>query len=235
MVDHKSGVFMASRPMTVDARSSLKSYMAAFSALKALAHRNNETVIELMIPDNKGILHDISTWCETTGNELISSEAGDEGEMRCLIQKGEQKRSEKKMVVVVSTAGLESVCYAFDKAIAGAVLGMDVSVCFEGAGVRLLKKGYKCQLSGFWGRLFTGKVEKVMEDEIGWPLPGEAIQILEELGASFYACGPSMIGYEIREEELAVKNIIVAATITWVDLLSKSDVQVFTKAIFEKP
>jgi hypothetical protein len=33
--------------------------------------------------------------------------------------------------------------YPLDKALAGAVLGMDVNVVFEGTGVRLLKRGYR--------------------------------------------------------------------------------------------
>lgn len=155
--------------------------------------------------------------------------------MRCLIENGERKLNNNVMTVVFSTADLEHICFSFDKAIGGAVLGMQVNVVFEGSGVRLLKRGYRASLSGFWGRMFTGIVERVMRKEIGWPLPKEAVGILEELGAKFHVCGPSMVGYGVKEEELVVKNYTMGATITWVDLLARSNVCVFSKAVFEKP
>jgi predicted peroxiredoxin len=78
-------------------------------------------------------------------------------------------------------------------------------------------------------------VEGVMKKEIGWPLPRDAIEILEELGAKFYVCGPSLVGYGVREEELVARDFVTGATLTWVKLLAESDVNVFSKAEFEKP
>lgn len=226
---------MASRPTVVEQRHALKAYQAAYAVIQELSRKDAEAVVELLIKNDKGMLQDIATWCSTTGYRLICSELGEEGEMRCLIQKGEQKINHKIMTVVISTADLEEVAYPFDKAIGGAVLGMTVNVIFEGAGVRLLKRGYRASLSGFWGRMFTTTVENVMKDKIGWPLPQDAITMLEELGANFYVCGPSLVGYGVREEELLIKNHTLGGTITWVDLLARSNVSVFSKAAFEKP
>jgi predicted peroxiredoxin/TusA-related sulfurtransferase len=206
--------------------------------MKELRHRDTEAVVELIMKNDKGILHDIATWCKATGNELISSEPGEEGEVRCLVQKGELtggREKKKSMTVVISTANLEKVAYPFDRALGAAVLGMEVNVIFEGAGVRLLKRGYRSKLTGFWGGCFTGAVENAMKKEIGWPLPGDAIEILEELGAKFYICGPSLERYRVREEELIVRDFVTGATLTWVKLLAESDVNVFSKAEFEKP
>src|SRR6266511_3818401 len=113
------------------------------------------------------------------------------------------------MTVVMSTASLEHAVYPLDKALAGAVLGMDVNMVFEGAGVRLLKRGYRSKLSGLVDGFFTPIMERVMNREIGWPLPQESIGTLEDLGANFYVCGPSMFGYGVREDEL----IVVADTV----------------------
>jgi predicted peroxiredoxin len=234
MVD-KPGAFMASRPTVVEARHAFKGYQAAYAVIQELSHKDSEAVVELVIRNDKRILKDIATWCSTTGYQLICSEPGEENELRCLIQKGEQKRNDKTMTVVISTANLEDVAYPFDKAIGGAVLGMQVNIVFEGAGVRLLKRGYRAPPSGFWGRIFTTVVENVMKDKIGWPLPQDAIAMLEELGANFYVCGPSLVGYGVREEELVAKNHTLGGTITWIDLLAQSSVNVFSKAIFEKP
>jgi predicted peroxiredoxin len=234
MVD-KPGAFMASRPTVVDARHTFKAYQAVYTVIQELSRRDSEAVVELLIKNDKGMLNDIATWCSTTGYQLICSELGKEEEMRCLIQKGEQKVNDKVMTVVISTANLEYLAYPFDKAIGGAVLGMQVNVIFEGAGVRLLQRGYRASLSGFWGKIFTTIVENVMKDKIGWPLPNEAIAMLEDLGANFYVCGPSLVGYGVREEELVVKKHTLGATITWVDLLARSNVSVFSRAVFEKP
>jgi predicted peroxiredoxin/TusA-related sulfurtransferase len=234
MVD-KRGIFMASRPTVVDCRQTFKAYQAAYLVIQELRRKDSEAVVELVIKDDKGMLKDIATWCSKTGYQLICSEPGKEGEMRCLIQKGEEKRNDKTMTLMISTADLEDLAYPFDKALGGAVLGMQVNVVFEGAGVKLLQRGYRASVSGFWGRIFTTVVENVMKDKIGWPLPQDAMAMLEELGANFYICGPSMVGYGVREEELVVKHHTQGGTITWIDLLAGSNVNVFSKAVFEKP
>lgn len=226
---------MASRPTVVDCRQTFKAYQAAYLVIQELRRKDSEAVVELVIKDDKGMLKDIATWCSTTGYQLICSEPGKEGEIRCLVQKGEEKSNDKIMTVMISTSDLENLAYPFDKALGGAVLGMQLNVVFEGAGVRLLKQGYRASLSGFWGRMFTTVVENVMKDKIGWPLPQEAITMLEELGANFYVCRPSMVGYGIREEELVIKHRTLGGTITWIDLLAQSNVNVFSKAVFEKP
>jgi predicted peroxiredoxin len=121
-----------------------------------------------------------------------------------LIRKGEPTRNEQTMTVIMSTASLENAVYPLDKALAGAVLGMNVNMVVEGAAVRLLKRGYRPRFSGLVGGLFTSKAEGVMKDEIGWPRPQESILILEDLGARFFVCGPSMFGYGVHEQDLIV-------------------------------
>ena len=229
---------MASRPTVIDARHTFKSYQAAYKVITQLRSRDPEAVVELLIKNDKGLLKDVATWCSTTGYKFICSEENEEEglqEIRCLIQNGEKKRNPKVMTVMISTAKLEEIVYAIDKALGGAVLGMQVNVVFEGTGVRLLKKGYRANSSGFWSRMFTTSTEKLMKDQIGWPLPPEAITMLEELGAEFYVCGPSMVEYGVREEDLVVKAYTIGAAITWVDLLARSNVNVLSRAVFEKP
>ena len=58
--------------------------------------------------------------------------------------------------------------------------------------------------------------------------------MLEELGAQFYVCGPSLERYGVGEEQLLVKSVTMASVITWVDLMASSDVNVFTKAVFDQ-
>ena len=61
------------------------------------------------------------------------------------------------------------------------------------------------------------------------------IGMLEDLDAHFYVCGPSMAGYGVREEELIVADYTIGATVTWADLLARTDVHVLSKAQFDKP
>jgi predicted peroxiredoxin/TusA-related sulfurtransferase len=219
----------------VDATATWKPYRVAYQAIKALRALETGATLEVISRDDPGLLTDLATWCEATGHQLMASERPAPGQALSLIRRGEPRRSGRSMTVIVSTASLEHVVYPLDKALAAAVLGMDVHVVFEGAGVRLLKRGYRSRLSGLAGKIFTAMVERVMNKEIGWPLPAESIAILADLGARFYVCGPSMFGYGVRPEDLAITDYTVGAVVTWADLLARTDVHVFSKAQFEKP
>jgi predicted peroxiredoxin/TusA-related sulfurtransferase len=220
--------------LLIDARGTWKPYRVAYDIIKALRGRDTGSVVEVIAKDDKGLLNDLGVWCRATGHELLSVQPGEE-ETRVLIRKGEPVRNARAMTVIMSTASLEHAVYPLDKALAGAVLGMDVNVVFEGAAVRLLKRGYRPRLSGLAGGVFTALVERVMKKEIGWPLPRESILILEDLGARFYVCSPSMFGYGVQEPDLIVRTYTLGAVVTWADLLARSEIQVFSKAQFDKP
>lgn len=217
--------------------------------MKELSHRNPESIIELLIPNSKGMLQDICIWCDATGNELISSEVGSEGgsdeDMHVLIQKGvkdasdrearegtEERRRENTMTVMISTADLDFVAAPLDRALSGKILGMEVNMVFEGSGVKVLKNGYRARRSGFLGGLRTSSVEIRLEKE-GAPLPKESIEMLAEMGANFFIDGPSIERYGLRAEELLIERSVVGSTVAWVDLLAKSDVNIFSRAKLE--
>jgi predicted peroxiredoxin/TusA-related sulfurtransferase len=220
--------------LLVDARGTWKPYRVAYEVIKALRPLAIGTVVEVITRDDQGLLNDLGIWCQATGHELLSVQPNQE-EARLLIGKAEPKRSGQVMTVIMSTASLEHAVYPLDKALAAAVLGMEVNMVFEGAGVRLLKRGYRPRLSGLAGGVFTATVERVMKRQIGWPLPAESILILQDLGAHFYLCGPSMFGYGVREQDLIVGEHTMGAVITWADLLARSDIHIFSKAQFDKP
>jgi len=220
--------------LLVDARGTWKPYRVAYEVIKALRGRDTGSVVEVTTKDDAGLLNDLGIWCRATGHELLGVQPG-ERQARVVIRKAAPARNDRTMTVIMSTASLEHAMYPLDKALAGAVLGMAVNVVFEGAGVRLLKRGYRPRLSGLVGGVFTAKVERVMKDEIGWPLPQESILILEDLGARFYVCSPSLVGYGVREQDLIVSKYTLGAVVTWADLLARSDIQIFSKAQFDKP
>lgn len=85
-------MFEATRPPILECRDTLKSYMIAYSLLQALSRMNPESVIEVVFRNEKGLLQDLSAWCEATRNELISSEESQDGkDIRALIQKGSEE------------------------------------------------------------------------------------------------------------------------------------------------
>jgi len=224
----------AQERLLVDARGTWKPYRLAYEVIKALRGWDTGAVVEVITKDDQGLLNDLGLWCRATGHELLGEQPG-QGEARLLIRRGEPVRNDKTMTVTMSTASLEHAILPLEKALAGAVLGMDVNVVFEGAAVRLLKRGYRPRLSGLVGGRFTARVEGVIKKEIGWPLPQESILILEDLGARFYLCSPSMVGYGVREQDLIVGNYTLGAVVTWADLLARSDIQIFSKAQFDQP
>ena len=224
----------AQERLLVDARWTWKPYRVAYEVIKALRGLDTGSAVEVITKDDKGLLNDLGLWCRATGHELPGEQPG-QGEARVLIRKGEPVRNDQTMTVIMSTARLEHAVYPLDKALAGAVLGMDVNMVFEGAAVRLLKRGYRPRLSGLAGGLFTAMVERVMNNEIGWPLPQESILILQDLGARFYVCSPSMFGYGVHERDLIVGQYTMGAVVTWADLLARSDIHIFSKAQFDKP
>lgn len=220
--------------LLLDVRWTWKPYRVAYEVIKAMRGLETGSVVEVIAKDDQGLLNDLRTWCQATGHELLSMQPT-EREARVLIRKGEPVRNDRTMTVIMSTASLERAVYPLDKALAGAVLGMEVNMVFEGAAVRLLKRGYRPRLSGLVGSVFTSKVEGVMKNEIGWPAPQESILILEDLGARFCICSPSMSGYGLREQDLIVGKYTLGAVVTWADLLARSDIHIFSTAQFDKP
>jgi predicted peroxiredoxin/TusA-related sulfurtransferase len=212
-----------------------KPNIVIYEIIKKLKNLDKGEIIEVITKYNKGILKDIITWCEASGQIYLGSQNFYRGLLSSSIQKDDFKKNDHKMTVVISTASLEKVLFPLDKALGGAVLGMEVNVLFEGAGVRLLKKDYRSKLSGLLGRFFTGMVEKALNEKIGQPIPQRSIKILEELGAHFYICGPSMSGYSVHENELIVKEYTIAAVVTWAKLLGNTDIHIFSSAQFERP
>src|SRR3974390_814017 len=143
----QGGIMRTQEQLLVDARWTWKPYRVAYEVIKALRGQETGAVVEVITKDDQGLLNDLAIWCRATGHELVGVQPG-QGDARVLIRKGEPARPDRTMTVIVSTASLEHAVFPLEKALAGAVLGMDVNVVFEGAGVRLLKRGYRPRRPG---------------------------------------------------------------------------------------
>ncbi|PVH69433.1 hypothetical protein DL98DRAFT_522188 [Cadophora sp. DSE1049] len=220
--------FEATRPIFVDARHSTSSPTILALLLQKLSPLNPEDMIELATKNNKGLFRDICLWCERTGNQLVTSEHTSEDEdIHFIMQKGQERSRSKKMVAVMSTANLGAVVGVLEKAVGGCVLGMDVSLFFDGTGVRLLQTGYRARCPGIFGRFRTNKVDMALKRQ-GRLLPKGAIEMLEELGANFFVCGPSLETFGVQEAEISVAKYDVVSGVTLADLLSRGDVNLFS-------
>ena len=60
-----------------------------------------------------------------------------------------------------------------------------------------------------------------MKNEIGWSAPREFILILEDLGACFYVCSPSIFGYGVREQDQIAGKYTLGAVVSWAGLLAR--------------
>ncbi len=247
-------LFEPTRPPLVSCTRLSSSPLAIYELLKAFSNRDPESIVELVIPNDRGMLKDLSVWCHRTGCVLISSEVtdaaglkvrevGEVGELgtdeernesmdvlRCLVQKAldggrrmsmgsraqEPLGKEGRMAVVFSTSNLAHLGHCFDKALSGALLGLEVNLFFEFSGIKLLQRGYKPRVDGWLRRWRTSgsDSEKI----------GRSIEALDDLGATFWVSGK----LEEDGEDWAVKRVERGGSIAMVDLLGRSEVCVFS-------
>jgi hypothetical protein len=249
-------------PKVIDASSSWKSYQAIYKIIKAMEAEKlaDDAKIEFIVKDNAGIIEDIKRYCKVRGHGFYETDTKNDsakggiattaGTRKCGLIKhtraGENELEarnrgrEPTLTAIISTGEIKEVLFPLESGLAAAVLGMDVNVVFDGAGVRWAKRGYgyHSRLAGWkWiSWVVTGKSENaVMKYDMGWTQPDESIKILEDLGAKFWLSGPSMRHYGVDEKEVVLKQWTAAGPVTWVDLLARSDVHVSSRARFERP
>jgi len=210
-------------PIVVDASSFSKSFQVIYQIITAIKTGNvpDDAKIEFVVKDHPEIIEDIKCWCSARGHGFYDIDTKRDSGKDCIVVapgtkryglvkhtrmgedewKARSRGHETSMTAIISTEDLEEVLFPLEKALAAAVLGMDVNVVFEGAGVRFMKRGYQ---------------------------PEEAIKILEELGAKFWICGLSMRSYKVEPEEVGAKKWTAAGPVTWVELLATTNVHVFS-------
>jgi len=210
-------------PIVVDASSFWKSYQAIYKIVTAIKTGNlpDDAKIEFVVKDHAEIIEDIKRWCDAKGHGFYEVDMKRDSEKdvvvtapgtrRCGLVKhtrmGENEWEARRrgrqvsLTAIISTEELEEVLLPLEKALAAAVLGMDVNVVFEGTGVRFMKRGYQ---------------------------PNESIKVLEEMGAKFWICGLSMRNHKIDPKEVGAKAWTAAGPVTWVELLATTNIHVFS-------
>ena len=125
----------------------------AFAAHEALAGVAVGDEVELLVDRFEALMPDLEAWCRATGHEL--SGISQEGEtLRLRIRKGEPRRTDQRVAIVVSSDGLEELLSPLGFALAAALGGAQVSVYLQGPAVHVLAPGFRARLHGL-GRPFS--------------------------------------------------------------------------------
>ncbi|MBQ0988314.1 DsrE family protein [Streptomyces sp. F63] len=169
---------------------------------------------------------DIRAWCRTTGHELVAVTEEGARERCCRIRRAGRPRPRPGWAFVVSRAGLEELLSPLGFALGAALGGSRVALYFQGPAARVPARGFTARLSGVHRAPFSVFARRGLA-RAGHPSPHRKLGQLQELGARFYVCGPSMEHFGVREEDLLFDDMTVAAYPTFVEEMQAPGVQLF--------
>jgi len=178
--------------------------------------------IELQTEPFPAIVPDLEAWCRATGHELVDVLRNGES-WRVRLRKGEPRRNEQRVAVVVSSDGLTELLLPLGFALAAALGGARVSVYLAGPAVHLLAPGFRARLDGF-ARPFSRFARSGLE-KVGHVAPDEKLRQLQALGAALYACGPSLQHFGVDPERIVFDDVIVCEYLTFMEVMQQADVQ----------
>ncbi len=164
---------------------------------------------------------DMQAWSRTTGNRIL--DVTHDGRIRRYVIERSQppRRSGHKLAAIISDDGLFELLSPLGFALAAALEGHDVSLYFQGPAVRVLAEGFTPKMHGL-GRPFS-RFPRDGLAKVGHIPPQEKLAQLQTLGASLYACGPSMDHYKVDPTTLAF-DVTVAAYLTFMEQLDTADI-----------
>jgi len=208
----------------LDMRGKTITTYIVFAAHEQLAAMPGGEKLELLTDTFPAIETDLRAWSRATGNELVQvATEGDTG--RYVIRKGPPQKSGQKLAAIISDDGLFELLSPLGFALAAALEGHDVSLYFQGPAVRVLGRGFVARMHGP-GRPFSRFPREGLA-EIGHIPPQEKLRQLQKLGATLYACGPSMDHYKVKTDDLAFEGVIVAEYLTFMEQMAEADMEMF--------
>jgi predicted peroxiredoxin/TusA-related sulfurtransferase len=203
-------------------------------ALKNIPDDGQQNIIELWTDQFTGLRHDIQAWADMAGHELerkIDTEKEEATEYdHYIIRKasggGVRRNNQESLAIIVSKEALEDLISPLGFALAAATTGMEVSIFFQGPGVRVLRKGFQGRLSGFFAKPFSFLARRGMA-KMGHERPATKLKQLHDLGATFYACHPSMEVFGVKEKQLAFEGVILAEYTTFLHAMRGATIQMY--------
>ena len=170
-------------------------------------------IVELYTDDYEGLRNDIRSWAELTGHGLELEEMvllGEEYDHFFITKRSVTdsvvQQPVERLAIIISKDSLEDLISPLGFALAGAVAGKKVSIFFQGPAVHVLKKGFKGQLSGWFSKPFSYFARRGMA-AMGHEPPTTKLQQLQDLGAKFFACHPSMDVFGVKQSQIAYDNV----------------------------
>ena len=192
-----------------------------FEVHDALADCCEGDRVEAITAAVTAIDNDLHAWSRTTGNSLV--EVSEHGTTRrYVIAKSAPKHSEHKLAGIISDDGLFELLSPLGFALGAALEGHDVSLYFQGPAVRVLATGFRARMHGL-GRPFS-RFPRDGLAKVGHIPPQDKLRQLQHLGASLFACGPSMEHYKVDPANLAFSNVTIAAYLTFMEQMSSADI-----------
>jgi predicted peroxiredoxin/TusA-related sulfurtransferase len=182
--------------------------------------------VAAIVDDTEAMDRDLGTWSKVTGHGLERA-APAAGAHEYTITKGPPRAAERGLAMVISNPGLFELLSPLGFALAASLEGLPVRIYFQARAVRVLKKGFTPRIGGL-GRPFSVFASRGLE-RAGHVHPQEKLRQLEQRGAEFYLCGPSMEHFKVRKEELVFPNAKVAAYLTFMAVMADSDIHIFVQ------
>jgi predicted peroxiredoxin len=146
-------------------------------------------------------------------------------EIRKEYEKTMQRAISKKigtMTIIVMEDTYDKALTAFNFGVAGAEMGIKVSIFFTSRGINIIKKAYKPRRAR-WGEAPIIWKETSIKRRGGIVL-AELMYQARDMGAHFYACYTSMISTGLKETML-LENVKVIRMAEFLGLALESDIQ----------
>lgn len=212
------------QPVELDLRGKTITTYIVSEAVRRLEDAPVGTVVELRVDASEAIDGDLRVWAKMAGHELeLVADAEDERTYR--LTKGVPEGVAHRLAMVISQDGLEELLSPLGFSLAAALEGLDVSLYFQGPGVKVLTPGFTEHLGGV-RRLFSRFARRGLA-KAGHVAAQEKVLRLEELGAHFYVCEPSIIHYHIDPADLVIDEFRLAEYFTFTPVMQEADVQLY--------
>lgn len=209
----------------LDLRGKMITTFIAYEVASALESIDVGGRIEFVTDEHPAIEHDLRTWAEANKHRIIDEQMTSKGR-RFVIEKGAGPDKIRSMAVVISTAGLEELLSPLGFALAAALEGVDVHVYFQGPGVRVLQRGYRPSLTGWWRRPFSRLAASGMADA-GHVAAQEKVRQLVSLGAHIYVCAPSLDRFGVAPADLIFDDIPQIEYLSFMAIMRDADIQLY--------
>ena len=212
------------RPI-LDLRGKLITTYIAFEVASELDLVGVGERIEFTTDEHPAIERDLKTWADANRHRIVDAQVIPEGQ-RFVIEKGTGPDTTRSMAVVISTAGLEELLSPLGFALAAALEGVAVHLYFQGPGVRVLRRGFKPTLSGWWRRPFTRMAASAMSDT-GHIAAQDKLRQLVSLGARIYVCAPSLDRFGVDAADLVFDEIPQIEYLTFLAIMKDAEITLY--------